>query len=477
MKKSFIRSTIFNILFFGVAALFSILYIPGLLLPRPMFVGLVRFWLRVVWVLERVILKLNYRVEGLEHIPKHGGYIIAAKHQSAYETLKVHLIFKEPAVILKRELLSIPLFGWYLTKSGALAIDRGSPEAALRSIQNGVAKIKEEGRAIVIFPQGTRTRIEATTDEKPYKPGIARIQQLTELPILPVALNSGVFWGRNAWMKSAGTVTFKILPPIMPGKERQELMQELEEKIEHASAILASEAMMPPPALSLGLEIAKASLMVFFLGLACAGYAFWWKQVERVVRQEYAYLQRGSILTPEITGFPFKMHIRFPEETIKTNEGDMVVKDIHVSGYPLPLAPITIKASELKISSIKWHEPLLMRDVEIYGRYWNKVVTIDDSLITHNEFRASAKGAIDFKNYPPPQADLMVSFMNHPAFLQELANRKILEKQSAMLMTAGFTTLMDEHGIVSVPVTQRNDTLYAGPFAFAKLPVAQKPLE
>ena len=148
MKRAWIRSALFNVIFFGVTFILCIAYIPALLLPRKVFTGLVRFWVHICTFLECTILGLSYEVRGRENLPQNGPYIIAAKHQSMYETIKLRVLFPDPAIILKKELLSIPLLGWYLKKSGVIAIDRGTPETALKSIGDGAIEMAAAGRPL-----------------------------------------------------------------------------------------------------------------------------------------------------------------------------------------------------------------------------------------------------------------------------------------------------------------------------------------
>ena len=242
MKRNYIRSILYNILFFGLTAIACFLCLPALLLPRKQAMAVPHAFVAVNAFLERTVLNLRYEIRGAEHLPQDGSYILAAKHQSAYETMKLHILFKDPAIILKKELLSIPLWGWYLAKSDVIAIDRSSPEAAVKSIQDGARHMKEMGRPIVIFPQGTRVKVDATTKEKPYRVGVARVQEATDLPIIPMAMNAGVFWPRNAFWKSSGTVVFEFLPPVNPGMDRSDLLSHLEEVIETTSNRLMDEA-------------------------------------------------------------------------------------------------------------------------------------------------------------------------------------------------------------------------------------------
>jgi 1-acyl-sn-glycerol-3-phosphate acyltransferase len=241
-KTYWLRSTIFNVVFYTYTLLGCILAIPFLLLSPSAFVNIVvKTWCKGVHVLERVILGLNYEIKGIEHLPESGPYIIAAKHQSPYETLKLHLLFDMPSIILKKELLSIPLFGWYLRKADLIAIDRSSKDAAMQSIQDGSKRAKSQNRPIVIFPQGTRVNVDETTTDKPYKFGIVRIQEATELPIIPMALNCGLFWSRSGWCKYPGTTVFEFLPPIPENMERADMMRDLKNDLEHASNRLRDE--------------------------------------------------------------------------------------------------------------------------------------------------------------------------------------------------------------------------------------------
>lgn len=242
MKRNIIRSLLYNLLFFGLTAVACVLCLPALLLPRKLAMGVVYAFVHLNTVLERHVLGLKFEIRGAENLPQSGSYILAAKHQSAYETMKLHILFKDPAVILKKELLSIPLWGWYLAKSDVIAIDRSSRTAAVESIKAGALRMKEMGRPIVIFPQGTRVMPDTTTADKPYKVGVARVQSATGLPIIPMAMNAGVFWPRNAFWKSSGTVVFEFLPAIDAGMEPPALLAQLEHDIEGRSIELMKEA-------------------------------------------------------------------------------------------------------------------------------------------------------------------------------------------------------------------------------------------
>ena len=242
-KKSYwLRSTCFNIAFYIWTFLCCLAALPCVFLSHRAFINhIVERWERHVHRLEKFILGLDYEVRGLEHLPDEGPYLIAAKHQSPYETLKLHILFESPAIVLKKELLNIPLFGACLKKADLIAIDRSTPQEAIESIQRGAKEAAEHKRPIVIFPQGTRVDPFTDTSEKRYKIRIMRIQEATNVPIIPLALNCGVFWPLKGWLKHPGTAVFEFLPPITVEKDRSDALKSLEKTLEDASNRLRDE--------------------------------------------------------------------------------------------------------------------------------------------------------------------------------------------------------------------------------------------
>jgi 1-acyl-sn-glycerol-3-phosphate acyltransferase len=161
------------------------------------------------------------------------------KHQSAWDTLILPVVLHDPAIVLKRELLWVPIYGWYAARAGSIAIDRGGRAAALRRMVARARASVAEGRPVVIFPEGTRT---APGRHLPYQPGVAALYQALGLPLVPAAVNSGLFWGRRSFLKRPGRITLAFLDPIPPGLPRRRLMPELESRIETATAALEREA-------------------------------------------------------------------------------------------------------------------------------------------------------------------------------------------------------------------------------------------
>ena len=237
-----VRQILFNICFYGFTFLYCFLGLPTLLLPRAIYFKILLWYFNTVYKIEKYVLGLDYEVRGLEHLPRDGRYIIAAKHFSAYETMKLHLLFPDPAIIMKRELKSIPLWGWHAAKSDMIFIDRGSRDVALKSIIQGGKRMKDMGRPIIIFPQGTRVNIDDTIQNRPYKFGIMRMYDELQLPIIPLAMDSGVYWGKNAFLKKSGKAVFEFLPPIPAGLDSQTAFQTMVDGIETASQKLVADA-------------------------------------------------------------------------------------------------------------------------------------------------------------------------------------------------------------------------------------------
>lgn len=215
---------------------------PTLFLPRSVVLWVTKFYLNGVYLIEKYIAGLDFEVRGKEHLPQGYSYIVAAKHQSAYETLKLHHLFGDPTIVAKQALLNIPLFGKFMRKLDVIAINRDNKEEAMKSLINGANRMKEQKRPIVIFPQGTRVSVQTTINQKPYKGGIAKMYQSAGMPVVPLALNSGMFWARNSFFKKPGKVIFEFLPAIETGLPDKKMMKALEDRIEEKTLSLMQEA-------------------------------------------------------------------------------------------------------------------------------------------------------------------------------------------------------------------------------------------
>jgi 1-acyl-sn-glycerol-3-phosphate acyltransferase len=239
VSVAWLRALAFNLAFFMVTALLGIIALPLLLAPRRRVMAFGRFWAASVLSLSRVIVGLQGEIRGLDKLPR-GACIIAMKHQSAWDTLILPVVLGDPAVVLKRELLYVPFYGWYAARAGSIAIDRRAGVRALRSMVAAARHAAAAARPVVIFPEGTRT---APGQRLPYQPGVAALYQALAVPLVPAAVNSGLFWGRRSFVKRPGRITLEFLDPIPAGLSRREVMTELEERIETATAALEREAL------------------------------------------------------------------------------------------------------------------------------------------------------------------------------------------------------------------------------------------
>lgn len=192
-------------------------------------------WSRFASFVLKKLCGIDYEVRGLENLPKEGGFIVACKHQSMWETMIMHLVFKHPAYAYKKELLKIPFYGWFLKHMSGIAIDRKGGAKALKSLLSDSKKYLENGQVIILFPQGTRVPVGASTDKYPYQPGIAALYSQLKCPIIPAALNSGKFWNKSKTFKRSGKIILEFLPQIDPNTDRKNFLPKLEEAIEKKS--------------------------------------------------------------------------------------------------------------------------------------------------------------------------------------------------------------------------------------------------
>jgi 1-acyl-sn-glycerol-3-phosphate acyltransferase len=231
-----IRSILFVIWLYATLLVIGIGLWPWVLANERHVWTALRTWGRTtVWGL-RWIVGARVSFEGLEHVPQ-GGALIAMKHQSMLDTVAPALIFSRPVYVYKEELGASPVLGAYL-KRNQIAVDRGGHAKALKSIVRGARDAVAKGGQVLIFPEGTRQELDAPPD---YKPGIAAMYKDLNIPVTPVAVNTGLIWKPKGLIRKPGHVTFKVLPPIPAGLPREEFMRQLEEVIERES-----QALLPP---------------------------------------------------------------------------------------------------------------------------------------------------------------------------------------------------------------------------------------
>jgi len=233
-----LRSAAFNIAFVAVTAVMAVLGFWVLFLPPAAVLVFARLWARIVVWLLRGLCGVDYEVRGRDNLPDRP-VLFAAKHQSAWDTIAINLILPGVAYVMKRELLWVPLVGWYMARAGMIPIDRGGHAAALRKLQIRAKATLAGGRSILIFPEGTRTR---PGERHRYLAGIAGLYAALATPVVPVALNSGLYWPRRGFIKKPGRIVVELLPAIAPGLDRPSFLALLEERIETACQRLNAEA-------------------------------------------------------------------------------------------------------------------------------------------------------------------------------------------------------------------------------------------
>jgi 1-acyl-sn-glycerol-3-phosphate acyltransferase len=240
------RSLVFNLAFYVNLVVLMVLGLPMMLGGRHGVFFMARLWGSTsVWLLEQICgLRVEYR--GVENLPTES-YILASKHQSFLETFALLKHTPDFAIILKRELTFVPIFGLYLTVSKQIAINRGRGHGALSQIIDQAGAVLRAGRQVYIYPEGTRRPPGAPPA---YKFGVAALYVETQAPCVPVAVNTGLFWGRRGFLRRPGVAVIEFLPAIAPGRERDTFAERLRSDIETACARLNAEAVSRDPTLA-----------------------------------------------------------------------------------------------------------------------------------------------------------------------------------------------------------------------------------
>jgi 1-acyl-sn-glycerol-3-phosphate acyltransferase len=233
---TFVRSALFFVWFLILSIIVHIVFLPTLIMPRRAAVFAARSWCAgVLWGLK-AITGLTYEVRGA--VPTSGS-LIASKHMSMWDTVALFYVLGDPVFVIKRELMRVPFYGWYAQRVGMIGIDRAAAGAALRAMTKATRSALSARLSVIIFPEGTRKKVGAPPD---YKSGIAALYQRLDVPCVPVALNSGLFWtGPWGFLKRRGRIALEFLPAIPPGLNRPDFMRALERSIESATTDLVGE--------------------------------------------------------------------------------------------------------------------------------------------------------------------------------------------------------------------------------------------
>ena len=221
--------------------------VPVALVSRGLTRRMVKLWSRLTLRLLATMVGLRVEIRGRHHLPSRP-CLVTSKHQSALETILATDLLGDPAVVLKKELLRIPVWGWLARMQRHLVVDRAAGAAALRRMREDAKAALAAGRPVLIFPQGTR--VAPGAKRVSYKPGVAGLYLALQVPVVPIALNTGLFWGRRAYTKFAGTAVIEFLPPIAPGLGKRDFLDRLESTIEAASVCLEREALAAQPGLA-----------------------------------------------------------------------------------------------------------------------------------------------------------------------------------------------------------------------------------
>lgn len=238
MFSIFLRSLLFNVLFYVFLVMWLLIALPTFLMPRQGILTVAGWWAKSSLVLMRIICGTKFEFRGVEKIPK-GPLIVAAKHQSMWETFALLQFFEEPLYILKRELKWIPFFGWYLMKADMIDVERDAGGRALKDMTKRAGVAVRKGRQLIIFPEGTRRPVDAPPR---YKHGVAQVYMDSGVACLPVALNSGLFWPRRTFMRYPGTLVVEFLDLLPPGLGRDEFIDGIRNSIETATDRLVKDA-------------------------------------------------------------------------------------------------------------------------------------------------------------------------------------------------------------------------------------------
>ena len=249
MIKLYWRTLLFSLYIYGVAFPALIMLVPIIFFPLKILKWVPYYWTQWAAIILRQTVKIKHQIKGQQFI-QNRPVIYAMKHQSVWETLIPNHILPFPAYILKKELILLPIFGWYLYFLKMLPINRKKGTQELKKLIECTRQRLQQGRSIIIFPEGTRV---SPGEQGTYQRGIAFLYEKLNVPVVPVALNSGLYWPKHKFLKLPGTITLEFLPPIPPGLPKKEFMEKLTDAIETKSLELikkGEDSKKPSPQLS-----------------------------------------------------------------------------------------------------------------------------------------------------------------------------------------------------------------------------------
>jgi 1-acyl-sn-glycerol-3-phosphate acyltransferase len=474
MIGTFIKSLIFSIAFYIYTAFCCFVLMFAFLLPRRAAFQFVRalYFCGIAWV-ERLFLGLDYRVSGYENLPKSGSYILAVKHYSTYETLKMPVIFGDIAIILKRELSWIPFWGWYTIKTGMIPIDRGGGHRTMNSLVEGGRRVMKDNRPILIFPQGTRVQASDTPATKPYKFGTAKLAEALQIPIVPVALNSAAFWPKHAFLKQSGIVDFKILPVIPAGLPATETIKQLEEALEAAS----TELMRNPQIIKHGairrcwprwLKVLLISAVVL------AGvWAAWWHVAANMIGAQIKNIPSviSSPYQPLIDGFPGPVRVTWPAVTYQSPSGRLDMSVLEARIWPIPGGHVNVFVPQgMTLTTEHNNAPVTftaeMANIKLRLASFNDVQLIGLDLAA-GETILHGKGKIPLPHdtVTPVNGRMDMTIAGYNALLGRLVADNLVDEKQARMVGGFFNmiaALQKNSGQIAFPMTITDDVLYAG---------------
>jgi 1-acyl-sn-glycerol-3-phosphate acyltransferase len=225
-----VRSILYAVWLYGSMAVIGLAGMPAAAFSRRFAVGVMHAWTRAA-LAGLPIAGIKVRLLDRDRAPGDGPVLVASKHQAMLDVIVLQQTFRDPIFIMKRELMKMPVFGWYMKRTGQIAVDRESGGAALKTMVRSAAVHAAAGRQIIIFPEGTRKRPGEATD---YKPGVAALYRELGVACAPVSLDTGQCWPASGIMMTPGVATVRFLEPIAPGLDRRTFMAQLEAQIEGA---------------------------------------------------------------------------------------------------------------------------------------------------------------------------------------------------------------------------------------------------